>query len=252
MGLDWIKETDFAHRGLHGLSDGCPENSLAAIEEAVRHGYGIEIDVQRSADYEAVVFHDTSLNRMTGRTGLLTSRSSSQLRGITLAGSSEKIPTLRQVLDLVDGRAPLLIEIKSSPGPVVPGVLERRIASLVENYSGPVAVMSLTPNPLAWLGVFSPHTPRGGVITKVHRTSLIKAVLRGAAGMVRKLGAGAIAESDFVAVDFEIVNQIRPESLRRKGKPILTWTVTSEQLATDVRQYADSVIFEGFQPKPRC
>ena len=249
MGPDWIKDTDFAHRGLHGLSEGCPENSLAAIEEAVRYGYGIEIDVQRSADYEAIVFHDSNLNRVTDRPGPVANQSSSELRKTRLAGSSEKIPTLRQVLDLVDGRAPLLIEIKSSPGPVVPGVLEQRVASLLANYSGPVAVMALSPNPLAWLGLLSPHTPLGNVVTKVHRASLLKGFLRSATKVVRRLGAGAIAKSDFVAIDLNVIDQIQPDVIRQKGKPVLTWTVTSEANAADARQHADALIFEGFRPR---
>lgn len=254
VGTDWIKETDFAHRGLHGLSEGCPENSLAAIEEAVQHGYGIEIDVQRTADYEAVVFHDANLNRMTNRHGPVSNWTSSKLHETRLAESSESIPTLRQVLDLVNGRVPLLIEIKSSPGPVVPGVLEQRVATLLERYSGPVGVMSLSPNPLAWLGLLSPHTPLGNVVTKVHRTKYLKGFLRGAAKVVRRLGAGAIAKSDFVAVDLNIIEQLQPDVIRQKGKPVLTWTVTSEADAADARQHADALIFEGFRPsgvKPR-
>jgi glycerophosphoryl diester phosphodiesterase len=207
VGSDWIKKTDFAHRGLHGLSDNCPENSLAAIDEAVQHGYGIEIDVQRSADYEAIVFHDTNLNRMTELPGPVVNRSSGQLRETRLAGSSEKIPTLRQVLDLVNGRAPLLVEIKSSPGPVVPGVLEQRVATLLESYPGPVGVMSLSPNPIAWLGVLAPRLLLGNVVLK----------------------------------------QTPLQKLRQRNKPILAGTLTSADDAHYARTSADSLIFEGFR-----
>lgn len=251
MEPNWIKEIDFAHRGLHGLSEGCPENSLAAIEEAVQHGYGVEIDVQRSADYEAVVFHDTTLNRMTSKPGPVVNRTSNQLRETRLAGSAEKIPTLRQVLDHVNGRVPLLIEIKSSPGPGVPGVLEQRVATLLDGYKGPVAVMALSPNPLAWLGILSPQTPLGNVVTKIHRTGFLRGFLQNATKVVRRLGAGAIARSDFVAVDCNIIDQIRPDTIRERGKPVLTWTVTSEADASDARKHADAVIFEGFKPPDR-
>lgn len=248
MGPDWIKETDFAHRGLHGLSDGCPENSLAAVEEALQYGYGIEIDVQRSADYEAIVFHDTNLHRMTDRHGPVVNWSSDKLRKTRLAGSAQKIPTLRQVLDLVQGRAPLLIEIKSSPGPGVPGVLEQRVATLLDSYKGPVGVMALSPNPLAWLGLLSPRTPLGNVVTKVHRASVLKSFLRSATKVARKLGAGAIAKSDFIAIDFNILDPTQSDVIRQKGKPVLVWTVTSEADASDARQHADALIFEGFRP----
>jgi glycerophosphoryl diester phosphodiesterase len=251
MGPDWLKETDFAHRGLHGLSDGCPENSLAAIEEAVKHGYGIEIDVQRSADYEAIVFHDTNLKRLTNSHGPVASRQSSELCRTELTGSTEKIPTLKQVLDVIGGRTPLLIEIKSSPGPGVPGVLEQRVASLLESYKGPVAAMALSPNPIAWLGLLSPHTPLGNVVTKVHRASVLPGLLRSATKVVRRLGAGAIARSDFVAIDLNILEQCQPDEIRQKGKPVLAWTVTSETQAAETRDKADALIFESFKPKDR-
>lgn len=247
MGPDWIKKTDFAHRGLHGPGGGCPENSLAAIEEAVQHGYGIEIDVQRSADYEAIVFHDTNLNRMTELPGPVVNRSSSLLRETRLARSSEKIPTLRQVLDLVNGRAPLLVEIKSSPGPGVPGVLEQRVATLLESYPGPVGVMSLSPNPIAWLGILAPRLLLGNVVSKAHRVTPVMRVLRGATKMVRKLGAGSIAKSDFVAVDLNILKENPLDKVRQRNKPILAWTVTSADDAHYARTIADSLIFEGFR-----
>lgn len=248
MAADWIKQTDYAHRGLHGRDSGCPENSLAAIEAAVQHGYGVEIDVQRSADYEAIVFHDTNLKRLTNLYGPVASRQSSELCRTELTGSTEKIPTLRQVLDLIGGRTPLLIEIKSSPGPGVPGVLEQRVATLLESYKGPVAAMALSPNPIAWLGLLSPHTPLGNVVTKVHRTSVLQGLLRSATKVVRRLGAGAIAKSDFVAIDLNILEQCQPDVIRQKGKPVLAWTVTSETDAADARQHADAVIFERFRP----
>lgn len=251
VGPDWIKGIDFAHRGLHGLSNDCPENSLAAIKEAVQHGYGIEIDVQRSADYEAVVFHDANLNRMTSTPGPVVSRTSNQLRQTRLAGCTETIPTLRQVLDLVKGRTPILIEIKSSPGPGVPGVLEQRVATLLDSYDGPVGVMALSPNPLAWLGLLSPRTPLGNVVTRAHRTNLLRKFLTTATRLARTMGAGSIAKSDFVAVDRRLIGDGSFEAVRQRGKPVLTWTVTSETEADSARHSADALIFEGFLPATR-
>ena len=248
MGPDWIKETDFAHRGLHGLSDDCPENSLAAIEAAISHGYGIEIDVQRTADYDAVVFHDTTLQRMTDKVGPVANWTTAQLTRTRLAGTGESIPTLKQVLDVIDGRAPLLIEIKSAAGLSVPGVLEQRVASLLADYDGPVGAMSFSPNPLAWLGILSPQTPLGNVVTKAHRTNILRQVLKTATKVARTLGATAIAKSDFLAVDLRILFEGSIEKVRDTGKPVLTWTVTSEDEAASARKHADALIFEGFHP----
>jgi len=103
----------YAHRGLHG--GGVPENSLAAFKKAVDSGHGIELDLQLSADGEVMVFHDYTLVRITGESGLLSERSAEELRSLRLSGTDEHIPTLREVLELVDGRVPLLVEI-NPPG----------------------------------------------------------------------------------------------------------------------------------------
>ena len=100
----------YAHRGLHG--EGVPENSLAAFKKAVENGHGIELDLQLSADGEVMVFHDYTLKRMTGEAGLLSEKTAEELRSLRLAGTDEHIPTLREVLELVDGQVPLLVELK--------------------------------------------------------------------------------------------------------------------------------------------
>lgn len=248
MAADWIKQTDFAHRGLHGIDSGCPENSLAAIEAAVDRGYGIEIDIQRSADYEAIVFHDTTLNRLTDTVGPVAGRQSGELCKTRLGDSAETIPTLRQVLDLVAGRAPLLVEIKSSPGPAVPGVLEQRVATLLQDYRGPVAAMALSPNPIAWLGVLSPQLALGNVVSRAHRAGPVGRVLRGATKLARRIGAGSVAKSDFVAVDLELLEDKSLQQVRQRDKPLLTWTVCSAEEAERARKSADGIIFEGFEP----
>ena len=172
---------------------------------------------------------------------------SAQLASTRLAGTSESIPTLKQVLGVINGRAPVLIEIKAAAGPSIPGVLEQRVAGLLGNYDGPVGAMSLSPNPLAWVGILSPRTPLGNVVSKAHRTNVLKQFLKSATRLARKLGATAIAKSDFVAVDMQILYGESIEKVRNTGKPVLTWTVTSEDSATSAREHADALIFEGFR-----
>ena len=105
-----------AHRALHDRAAGRPENSVEAIEAAIAAGYGIEIDLQLSADGRAMVFHDYDLARLTGEKGAIQRRSASELGAIRLLGGVTGIPTLPQVLDLVAGRVPLLIELKDQDG----------------------------------------------------------------------------------------------------------------------------------------
>ncbi|HHB80131.1 MAG TPA: phosphodiesterase, partial [Aliiroseovarius sp.] len=149
-----------AHRALHDLTDGRPENSLSAIRAAIQAGYGIEIDLQPSADGVPMVFHDYTLDRLTGAKGPISQRTAAELGQIPLAGSShgDTIPTLAEVLDLVAGQVPLLIEIKDRDGALGPdvGTLSREAAEVLAAYTGPVAVMSFTPHAIA---AFTPHAP---------------------------------------------------------------------------------------------
>ena len=123
----------FAHRGLHDAAR--PENSLSAINAAVQAGYAIEIDVQPSSDGEAMVFHDYDLDRLTGETGPTKARTATELSSIALENSSDTIPTLAAVLELIGGRAPLLIEIKDQSRAFVDtdGALERRVCEVVKS-----------------------------------------------------------------------------------------------------------------------
>ena len=136
-----------AHRGLHDRAAGVVENSRAAFAAAIAAGYGIEMDIQRSADGEAVVFHDDEMPRLTGLPGLVHDYTVAQLSATPLLDGGETVPTLAEVLALVAGRAPLLIEIKDQDGALGPGVgpLEARVAELLGGYAGPVALMSFNP-----------------------------------------------------------------------------------------------------------
>ena len=131
---------DYAHRGLHG--EGVPENSLAAFEKACAAGFGIELDVQLSADGEVMVFHDYTLVRMTGVEKKLCELTAEELGALRLVESDEKIPTLREVLTLVDGRVPLLVELKGENGNIS---LCPKVAELLSEYRGPYCIESFNP-----------------------------------------------------------------------------------------------------------
>lgn len=131
---------DYAHRGLHG--DGVPENSLAAFEKACAKGFGIELDVQLSRDGEVMVFHDYTLVRMTGVEKKVCELTAKELGELRLADTDEKIPSLREVLSLVDGRVPLLVELKGESGDVS---LCPKVAELLSEYHGPYCIESFNP-----------------------------------------------------------------------------------------------------------
>ena len=152
-------QAPIAHRGLHNLSNGIPENSLASFEAAIARGYGIELDLQLSQDGIAMVFHDYSLERLTSEKGAVAQRTAAALGDIPLTGGVEGIPTLSETLALVAGRVPLLIELKDQDGALGPNVgpLEDATIKALAGYNGDVALMSFNPHSVAALADLAPH-----------------------------------------------------------------------------------------------
>lgn len=221
----------FAHRGLHGAA--APENSRAAFEAAIAARHGIELDVQASGDGRAMVFHDEELGRLAEEEGFLRGRSAAELKRIRLRDSDETIPTLPQILALIAGRAPLLIEVKA-PGRAV-GTLALAVADALDDYAGPAAVMSFNPEVGHWFARHAPRWPRGLVVTERGRK------WRG--GLVRRLAAWR-SKADFLAYDIRDLPSRFAEAQRRKGLRVLTWTVRSLQDRTRAARHADQIIYE--------
>ncbi len=232
--VGWLRGHTYAHRGLH--APGAPENSSTAFANAIARGLGIECDVQRTSDGQAVVFHDWELDRLTGETGELLDRSVTQIGSIALAGSTDTIPSLRQVLDQVNGQVPLLIEVKSKREVRV-APLCLAVRRLLEGYRGPVAVMSFDPRVSRWFKRYSPHVVHGLVMTEEGKRTLL--------ARVRRQYAFWHAQADFLAYDVRDLPSPFAAAQRRRGFPILTWTVRSADLAERAATHADAPIAEG-------
>jgi len=153
-------QTDYAHRGLHG--DGRPENSLSAFSEAVKNGVGIELDLQLSSDGIVMVFHDDTLERMTGIDRKLSETDSEFLKEVSFLGSCERIPSLTEVLQLVDGKVPLLIELK---GTTLNSNLCKKASEILKNYHGPFCVESFNPFLIHSMKRYLPQVPYGQLYT---------------------------------------------------------------------------------------
>ncbi len=232
--VGWLRGTVFAHRGLHG--PGVPENSVAAFDAAAGRGLGIECDIQRSSDGQAMVFHDDTLDRLTAESGRIADRTAAQLGSIRLSGSAGTIPTLRQVLDRIGGRVPLLIEIKSRrERPVAPVCMAVR--RVLEGYRGPHAVMSFDPRVARWFARHSPLTVRGLVVTEENDRAL--------PGRLRRHLALWHARPDFLSYDIRNLPGRFPAAQRRRGLPVATWTVRSADLLARARAHADAPTVEG-------
>lgn len=244
--------TDFlsvpvAHRAYHDIDQGRPENSRAAVHAACNAGYGIEIDLQLSADGEAMVFHDYSLDRLTGETGPTRQRDAAQLTKIPLIGGvGETIPTLAEVLAAVAGRVPVLIEIKDQDGAMgnAVGPLERRTAQLLSDYAGPVAVMSFNPNSVAAFAEFAPNIPRG--LTTCAFDPNDWPLSTEVCEDLREIPDLERTGASFISHDVSDLDRPRVQQIRASGLPVLCWTIRSQQQEDEARKLADNITFEGY------
>lgn len=238
--------TDYAHRGLWDAAN--PENSLAAFALALKHGYGIELDVHLSSDGELMVFHDYSLKRMCGIDKNISDLTCAQLKSIRLGNSTQTIPTLNEVLALVRGRVPLLIEVKCE-GMNEP--LCRKLAERMDTYSGAFAVQSFSPLIIRWFSQYRPTFARGQLMQKLTKKNQPKLhpLLRFA---LSNLLLNVITRPDFMSVS---VAQRRSLSFvigtKVFGARGFIWTVRSKEDYVAARKDGHNAIFEGIRPKAK-
>lgn len=230
----WLTEWEFAHRGLH--REGVPENSLAAAEGAIARGMGIECDIQRSADDHAMVFHDWDLARLTGEAGDTEHRTAEALEELRLLGTDQHPVRLAHFLEVVAGRVPLLVEIKSKPGYDVEWTCSS-VAWLLDSYRGDVAVMSFDPRVPEWFADQASRITRGVVGTD--------SLENGFEGVWRTPEALAAAQPDFLAIDVRDLTRSEAAAWRAAGRPLLTWTVRSAETRATGLAHADALIAEG-------
>ena len=237
-----------AHRALHDRAAGRIENSASAITAAVTAGYGIEIDLQLSSDGVAMVFHDDALDRLTDETGPVAARTGSDLAAIRLKDSTDTIPTLDDVLALVAGRVPLLIEIKdqSLTMGATDGRLEGAAALALSGYSGPVAVMSFNPASVHHMARLAPDTPRG-IITSAYDPQDWAPLADDICDRLRDIPDYEATGSSFVSHEAADLNRPRLRDLKAGGATILCWTIRSPEAEAEARHVADNVTFEGYR-----
>jgi glycerophosphoryl diester phosphodiesterase len=236
--MRWLHDTPIAHRGLH--SGHLPENSLAAFEAAVVAGYAIELDVRCSRDGRLVVHHDADTARLTGRAHLVAETDAAVLTTLRLGGTGQRIPLLADVLAMVAGRVPVLIEIKS--GTPMSRLGPALLATLA-GYRGRFAVQSFDPGVLAWVRRHAPDYPRGQVCGSFAGLPRARRALRRA--MVTNLRT----RPAFLAFDVRAMPSPAVRFWRWVlGAPVLAWTVRT---GTDLRRAARSranIIFENLRP----
>jgi glycerophosphoryl diester phosphodiesterase len=246
---DWLTARPIAHRGLHDAERGVVENTSSAAAAALQAGYAIEVDLQRSADGEAMVFHDHVLDRLTEASGLARDFTAAELKRIAFKDTADRMMTLGELVDLVDGRTTLVFELKSRfDGDIA---IAMRAAAVLRGHAGPVAAMSFDPRLVAALAWRAPSLVRGLAARRPRKSTGVGAERSGAA----QTRSGALilevmrARPHFVACrqqDLATAPALVARHLFRL--PVLAWTVRSETERRSALRHADQVIFEGFRP----
>ncbi len=244
----WLLRRPIAHRGLHDVAHAIAENSLPAFWAAARAGYPVELDVRLLADGEVVVFHDRELDRLTSATGPTAARTSEEIAAFMLLGASvgddpkredARIPLLHDVLDLIAGATPLLIEIKNE-GDV--GALEAATVAALEGYNGAFAIQSFNPGTVRWWRDTAPAVTRGLLAGDFRSEPVDDAVRR----RLQNLDDLAACEPDFIGYDIRLLPFEKVARERKAGRPILGWTARSLEEGVRALEHCDNLIFEGF------
>ena len=234
-----------AHRGLHDASKGCIENTGSAFSAAIAKGYAIECDLQAAKDGQPVVFHDETLDRLMAAGGLVADHTPAQLKQLAYKATADRILTLDEFLELVGGRVPLFIEIKTLFG--TSGVFEEQIAERFRGYKGPLAAMSFDPKAVIAMRQLAPHIPRGLISYRWDDDWMPQLPF----AERQKLAAMAYApeiDPSFIAYDIDDLPEPAPLALRdRTGVKLFTWTVKTPEQRERARRFADAIIFEGFE-----
>lgn len=243
--IPWLVARPIAHRGLHDRTKGIVENTESAFAAAMTNGYAIECDLQVAACGEAVVFHDPSLDRVMEAAGDVRGHTAGELKRLAFRNGTDRIQTLGELLAQVDGRVPLVIELKTRwDGDAA---LVRRAIEVLADYRGPHCVMSFDHDQIEAAAVLSPQTVRGIVADRVtdgyyRPLPLAKRLeLRGLSHVPR-------TQPHFISyfhrdLPFEPVSQ-----LRAQGMPVITWTIRSPEEASAALRYCDQITFEDFRP----
>lgn len=238
-----FKNRYYAHRGLHDNKSIAPENSLLAFAYAVQSGYGIELDVQLTKDEILVVFHDDSIERVCGNTGNVSDYTYNELQEFSLFDTEEKIPTLNQVLRVIDGQVPVIVEIKMKGR-------DTRVCELVNKelgiYDGNYCIESFNPFAVRWYKKNKPNVIRGQLSSALNHECNKKDLGFFA---VEHLLTNVLTRPDFIAYNHLFKNEMGRFICKNLFKCLsVTWTIKSVEELEKAKNDFDIFIFEGFIP----
>jgi glycerophosphoryl diester phosphodiesterase len=236
-GISWLKKRPVAHRGLHDMNKARWENTLPAFQAAVDKGYAIECDVHLTLDGNVIVFHDNDLKRLTGTEGFVWQRTAAEFATLRIGGTDAHVPTLAELLALVRGRVPLVIELKGIPGH--DAGLVAKVAEVLKGYKGKVAIMSFDHWLIREFPVHMPEIPAG---------------LTAWGDLQHEVEAHfSMLAHNISFVSYSVVHLPNPFITFVRGKlnmPVITWTVRDQPMVEKTFAEADQMTFEGFEPDP--
>jgi glycerophosphoryl diester phosphodiesterase len=244
---DWLTARPIAHRGLHDDARGIIENMPGAAKAAVAANFGIECDIQLTADGEAMVHHDDELGRLTEGSGALLGKTAAELKATKFKGTSERMMSLADLCALVNGRVPLVIEVKSH----FDGdrKLVKRMAEVLRPYHGPAVGMSFDPDQVMALRELMPQLPRGIIAETTYDPADWPETTPAQRRGMLHLRHAFRTRPDFVAYWIDELPAAAPWIARNIfGLPLLTWTVRTPEQRAKAARYTDQMIFEGFMP----
>jgi glycerophosphoryl diester phosphodiesterase len=241
---DWLIARPIAHRGLHDERSGVIENTLEAAEAAVARGFAIECDVQLSADGEAMVFHDLTLDRLTEAKGAVKTKTAKALAAARFKAGGAKIPSFRQLLDAVAGRVPIICEIKSEfDGDER---LAEAIAALGVDYAGPLAIKSFDPAVIARLRRERGARPLGIVAEADYDSDFWRRLSPQQKSACANFLHYSETRPDFLSFRVGDLPHPTPFLLRTlQATPVMAWTVRSAEQRDRAARWADQIVFEG-------
>jgi glycerophosphoryl diester phosphodiesterase len=237
----WLVSIPIAHRGLHDLPAGRPENSLSAFEAAAEEGYPCELDVQLTGSGELIVLHDFYLKRATGLPGPARKLSAADLPQTRLFGTRERVPTLAQVIDRVRGRVPLQVEIKRASGDD-PRTLAAAVLSALRDTAGDYALSSFDPFVVYRLKAAKSPYPVGQISGILRSQPFLKRLTG------RYMAANVVTRPDFISYELDALPSRVVQAARRGGVPVIAWGVTSAADEKRARLHADNIIFDHYLP----
>jgi glycerophosphoryl diester phosphodiesterase len=243
--VSFLTRRPIAHRGFHNKID-VIENCTSAFEAAMVHNYAIECDIQLTKDGQAVVFHDFALERLTQSQGLVQEKTLAQLQGVEFKATMDKMLSLQELFNLVQGKVPLIIEIKSRFNGDL--TLVKAAITAAEGYQGEFAFMSFDPAPIAYLCAHAPHIMRGIVAEKNYHDDEWAHISPQNRQELREISHFSQTNPHFLSWHVKDL-PVASTTLFREGlkRPVICWTVRSQEDKAQAARFADQVTFEGYE-----